>query len=156
MDVLKLHLLLNYYPAIGFVMGTVVLALGYLFRNSGGKRLALKILALMALFTIAVVFTGEFAGRAAEAAFEGSRAEALLSHKIAATAAFAAVLITGIASVVGIVRGKLDASRPRTTYFVVLIFSLLASILLINTILKGRHVKWAFGPTHTENKLWHA
>ena len=151
MDVLKLHLLLNYYPAIGFVIGTAVLTAGFLFRNTVRKRLALKILAVMALFTIGVVFTGEFAGQAVEPTLDGSRAEALLSHKIAATAAFAAVLITGIASVVGIVRGKRDAYRSRTTYVVVLIFSLLASILLINTIFKGRQVKWAFGQTQTEN-----
>lgn len=156
MDALKLHLLLNYYPAIGFVIGTIVLALGFIFKNTGRKRFALKVIALMALFTIGVVFTGEFAGQAVKATTEGSRAAALETHKLTATSALITVLIAGIASVVGIVRGKLDAERPRIAYAVVLIFSILASTLLIAAIFKGRQVKWAFRPTQTENKLWHA
>lgn len=156
MDALKVHLLLNYYPAIGFVIGTIVLVLGFLFKNAGRKRLALRVIALMSLLTIGVVFTGEFAGQAVKATTDGSRAAALETHKLMATAALITVLFAGIASVVGIVRSNIDAERPRAAYVVVLIFSILASTLLIAAILKGRQVKWAFSPMQTENKLWHA
>lgn len=143
MDALKVHLLVNYYPAIGFVIGTIVLAVGFLLKNPGRKRMALKVIALMALFAVAVAFTGEFAGQAVKATTEGSRSTALETHKITATAALVSVLIAGIASVVGIVRGKVDAERPRVAYVVVVIFSILASTLLIAAIVKGRQVKWA-------------
>lgn len=159
MDALKVHLLVNYYPAIGFVIGALVLALGYITQSAPRKRFALKIIALMALFTVAVAITGEFAGQAVKATIEGSRAAALETHKLIATAALVTVLFAGIASVVGIVRGKVDAELPRFAYAVVLLLSIVASTLLIAAIFKGRHIKWAadLNPTTTENnKLWHA
>ena len=161
MDALKLHLLINYYPAIGIVIATAVLAAGLWLRNVRAKRFALKVIFVMAILTVGVVFSGEFASWSEEPQ-AGPRADALETHKITATLAFAAVLGAGVSALVGLIRGRVDAERPKTAYVFVLIFAVVASALLIATILKGRQVKWAamgvpavYKSIETENRLWH-
>ncbi len=162
MDALKLHLILNYYPAIGMVIASGILVVGAWHRRAATQRLGLKIVVVSVLFTLAVAFTGEFAGMA-ETQTSGPRADALSSHKISGTTAFVMALIAGIMAVAGLVRGRTDAERPKRLYAITLIVAVVSSVLLITTIFKGRQVKWAsngapavFRTTDTENKLWHA
>ena len=162
MDALKLHLLLNYYPAIGMVIAAVVLASGTWLGRALTQRLGLKIIAVTVLLALAVAFTGEFAGMA-EMQRTGPRADALTAHKLSGTAAFVTALIAGVLAVIGLVRGSTDAERPRRLYAITLIIAVASSVLFIATIFKGRQVKWAAQSTpavlrliETENKLWHA
>ena len=162
MDALKLHLILNYYPAIGMVIASGILAVGAWHRRPATQRLGLKIVVISVALTLAVAFTGEFAGMA-ETQKTGPRADALSSHKISGTAAFVMALIAGITAVVGLVQGRTDAGRPKRLYVLALIVTVALSALFIATIFKGRQVKWAadnapaiFRSTDTENKLWHA
>ena len=78
MDALKLHLLLNYYPAIGFMHRDA---------NCSSGRSDLRVCRLsvshlsssvfFALLTLVVVVTGEIAGRMQESQIDGPRAAAL-------------------------------------------------------------------------------
>jgi uncharacterized membrane protein len=165
MDALKLHLLLNYYPAIGFILGTVVFIAAIRFRSLQAQRFALKLVFFFAVLTIAVVLTGEIASHT-PGIYTGARADALAGHKLIGTAAFVAAVATGIAALIGLIRGRRDAERGKNVYTVFLILAAISSVLLVTTILRGRQVKWAVsisGPSpkilrsiDTEKKLWHA
>lgn len=142
MDALKLHLLLNYYPAIGMVIGSLVLAAGWWRGRGRTQRLGLKIVLVTVVVAIAVAFSGEFAGMAAEPK-AGPRADALNTHKLSGTAAFATALVGGIVALIALLRGRADAERPRRLYAVAMILAIASSVLFIATIFKGRQVKWA-------------
>lgn len=142
MDVLKLHVLLNYYPAIGVVIATIALATGLWFRNTNLTRFTLKSFVFLAVLTVVVVFAGEIAGWATEW-YSGPRKAALTSHRITATIAFAATTLTGIAAVVALIRGRSVSERGRWAAFTTLVLGVIASVILVTTIFKGRQVKWA-------------
>ena len=112
MDSLRIHLLLNYYPAIGFILGTLVFIGAVRFRSVPAQRFALKLVFFFALLTLAVVLTGEIASHAAEH-YSGARAVALESHKLTATVAFVAVLASGSAALTGLILGRRDPERGR-------------------------------------------
>ncbi|MBK9215695.1 MAG: hypothetical protein IPM59_08840 [Chloracidobacterium sp.] len=162
MDALKLHLLLNYYPAIGMVIGSLVLAAGWWRNRARTQRFGIKVVLVTVAVAIAVAFTGEFAGLAAEPS-AGPRANALNAHKLSATAASVTALVAGIFGLVALIRGRADAERPKRLYAIAMIFAIVSSVLFIATIFKGRQVKWADKnatqinrPSKLENKLWHA
>jgi len=141
MDALKVHLLLNYYPAIGMVIGSLVLAAGWWQGRIRTQRLGLKIVLFTFVVAIAVAFSGEFAGLAAEPKV-GPRAEALNVHKLNGTAAFVTGLAAGITALIGLLRGRADAERPKRLYLIAMILAIASSVLFITTIFKGRQVKW--------------
>jgi len=165
MDALKLHLLLNYYPAIGFILGSLVFVTAIRFKGLSAQRFGLKMVFFFALLTIAVVLTGEIASHTG-GAYTGSRAGALEGHKFMATAAFAGVTATGIAALIGLMRGRRDPERGKSVYTIFLILAAISSVLLVTAILRGRQVKWAvqipdpspavLRSIDTEKKLWHA
>lgn len=166
MDVLKLHLVLNYYPAIGFVIATLIFAGAIRFRSVPAQRFALKLIVFFAILTLGVALTGEFAGRAQEPYIDGARAAALEGHRIFATIAFVLVEATGVAALVSLVRGRRDTERGKTLYTIILLLAAVSSVLLIAVVLKGRQVKWAAERPGTrpalltsidmEKRIWHA
>lgn len=165
MDALKLHILFNYYPAIGFTFATLVLTGGMWLRNAAARRFAMKLFLALAVLTFCVALAGEVASWA-YAADSGPRLAALKGHRHFATTAFASTVITGILSLVGLSRTRQRQDRGNGFYAAVLIVAVASSALLVTTIVRGRQVKWAVAvPTEssissrsidTENKLWHA
>ena len=166
MDALKLHLVLNYYPAIGFVIATLTFVGAIRFRSLPAQRFALKLIVFFAILTLGVALTGEFAGRAQEPYIDSARAAALEGHKIFATIAFVLVEATGIAALVSLVRGRRDAERGKKVYTIFLLLAAISSVLLVAVVLKGRQVKWAADIPGTrpalltsidmEKRIWHA
>lgn len=166
MDALKLHLVLNYYPAIGFVIATLIFIGAIRFRSVPAQRFALKLIVFLALLTLGVVLTGEFAGRAQELYLDGARAAALEGHKIFGTIAFVLVEATGITALVSLVRGRRVAESGKSVYTIILLLAAISSVLLIAVVLKGRQVKWAVEIPGTrlalltsidmEKRIWHA
>ena len=165
MDALKLHILFNYYPAIGFTIATLVLTAGMWLRNAGAKRFAMKLFVALAVLTFCVALAGEVASWA-YAADSGPRMAALKGHRHFATTAFTSTVITGILSLVGLSRTRTGQDRGTGFYAAILIVAIASSALLVTTILRGRHIKWAVavptessissGSIDTENKPWHA
>lgn len=163
MDVLKLHILINYYPAIGIIIATLLLGGGMWFGRNGAKRFALKLFVALAVLTFCVALAGEAASWT-YAAESGERMAALSGHKHFATTALAATVITGILSVIGLTRRRNDKDRRSSFYAIVLVLAIAASTLLVLTILRGRNIKWAVSGHNaiftrlivTENNLWHA
>jgi len=142
MDSLKLHQLLNYYPAIGMILASIVLAVGLVRSNHRVRLFALRLVVLVAVLTLIVVFTGEFASwdpttRTAAAG------EALSSHKIMGTAAFAGTTLAGIAAFVAIRRTRHGGRDGRWALMTAFALAVAASVLLTTTVFRGRQVKWA-------------
>jgi len=161
MQALDIHLLLNYYPAFGMVIGSLILVAGLWRCQPNMQRLGLKVLLFVVVIAIAVALSGELAGLAAQP-MDGPRADALMAHKQSGTVAFVIALATGILALVALLRGRTDTERLRRFSIIVMILAIAASVLLIATIFKGRHVKWVAAnqkeidrPTILENKLWH-
>ena len=142
MDSLKLHQLLNYYPAIGMIAGAIVLAVGLALGNAGAVRFALKLVVVVALLTIVVAFAGEFASWDT-ALYAGTRGEALGRHKILGTVAFAVVELAGVASLVVLRRLSRDRTKGKWAVMIAAALAIIASVLLVTVILRGRQVKWA-------------
>lgn len=165
MTYLKLHLLLNYYPAIFAAIATLVLAAGMYFGKPGAYMAALKLLVFVFLLTLIVVFLGEFAGMYA-AASEGPRAAALEKHKLTGTAAFVTVAVTGIAALVASIRLRKRPDVTRKAQAIMLFLAALSTALLIASVLAGRSIKSAAAAraeslintnsTEMENNKWHA
>lgn len=162
---LKLHILFNYYPAIGIIIVTLLLAAGLWLGKTRWKRLALKLFVFLAILTFFVALAGEAASWATDW-YSGQRAASLTAHKHFATLAFSLTAVTGIAALVALVRGSPTSDRGTSFYAMVLLLAIASSILLVTAILKGRQVKWvAAHPSEsstllvsidTEKKLCHA
>ncbi len=59
MDSTHLHLMLNHFPIIGTIIGTGIMAYGYITQSDSTKRAALWTWVIMALLAIPVFLTGE-------------------------------------------------------------------------------------------------
>lgn len=166
MDALKLHLLLNYYPAIGFFIATLIFIGAIRFKSVPAQRFALKLTVFFAVLTLIVALTGEFAGRMQESQIDGPRAAALEGHKILATIAFVLVEATGIAAIVALIRPPGGSEGGKKAYAVFLLLATVSSALLIAVVLKGGQVKWAaekpgagsvsLTSIDMEKTVWHA
>jgi len=142
MDSLKLHQLINYYPAIGMVLGSIVLAVGLVRSNGRARRFGLRVVVFVALLTVLVVFTGEFASWE-RTATSGPSSEALSNHKLMGTAAFAVTTLAGIAAFVAIRRTRSPGRDGRWALMTAFALAVAASVLLTTTVFRGRQVKWA-------------
>lgn len=165
MDALRLHLLLNYYPAIGFILGSIIFVGAIRFRSLPAQRFALKLVFFFAMLTLAVVLTGEIASHT-PGLYTGARADAVAGHKLIATAAFVAVVATGLSALTGLILGRRDPDRGKSVYTIFIILAAISSVLLVTAILRGRQVKWTVAildprpailkAIDTEKKIWHA
>lgn len=146
METAEIHLMLNYYPLIGMVIGILLLLIGLGLKSELVKRISLAIFIATALITLPAFVTGEIAGKAAS--FAEPRATALTIHKASGRATMMVVEVTGILALIGLIlyRRKLDLAR----WFVlaVLLLTLTSLGMLGYTTLLGRHIKWAIaGPS---------
>jgi uncharacterized membrane protein len=145
MDAAKLHLILNYYPAVACVIGTVLLAVG-MFRGSERlKRASLKLFIIVAVFTLPVLVTGEMAGGAGKrnGTYTGVMAESLERHKSLARAAFLMVEVCGVAAIFGLLLIGRGSNAVRWVLPLTLVIAFAASVAVVATIHLGRQVKWA-------------
>lgn len=142
MDSLKVHQLLNYYPAIGMVLGALLLAFGLARGSESARRNGLRLVFAIALLTLVVVFAGEFASWDT-ALYTGPRGEALAQHRMMATVAFAIVEIAGIAALIALLRSGRDGRNGRVAAMIAFAMTVVAAVLLVTVIFRGRQVKWA-------------
>ena len=62
MNIAHLHLLLNHFPILGSIFGTVILGVGLLLKRTDMKRIGLAFFIFAGLAIIPVVLTGDGAG----------------------------------------------------------------------------------------------
>jgi hypothetical protein len=80
------HLLLNHFPTIGFIIGIILFVAGLIARSDHIKQAALVVFVGIALLTIPTYVTGDAARHALEGK-EGVSDSLMLQHETAADAA---------------------------------------------------------------------
>lgn len=120
MNATHFHLLLNHFPVVGTLIGSLLLLWGIIRKQNTIKSLAAVILALMAALAIPVFLTGEPAEESVEDLPGVS--EALIGlHENAATIAIWLMGITGIASLVALLAAW-KRSKAANLLFVITFF----------------------------------
>ena len=141
MDAFKLHLLLNHYPMIGTIAGLIVLLLGLWRKSIKLKRISLWVFFAAALVSVAVIASGEIAGRG-DGILAGSTGELVRQHQESARLTFVLIGSNGIAAVFGLIMLYRGSFLAAWFILAVLILSLTASVLVTRTTLQGRNIKY--------------
>lgn len=149
MDSLKLHLFLNYYPAIATAAGTAFLLIGFWLKSGKAKQAGLWIILAAAIVAMPVFVSGEISGSASFAS-TGAVSDGLRQHKEAARPAFLLLAAAGIAALIGLILLRRKSDHARIGVLITLILGLAASGLIIRTTYIGRQVKWAGTPAGAE------
>ena len=147
MDITRLHLLLNYYPSIGMVIGVLILLAGFWFKNQRAKKFSMKLFVALALFTFPVFVTGEMAG-SISGAYSGAYAETLNKHKSFARPSFLLIEATGALAIVGLALMRRGSEREQLALITLALFAAASMIVVLTATYFGRQVKFA-GPPAT-------
>jgi uncharacterized membrane protein len=139
MDATQVHTSLNYFPIIGVFVGMILLAYGFWRKSNTASRISLMLLCLTAVIAFGVFGSGEVAGKGAEL-MAGPVWENIAAHKASALPAFAAIELTGILALIGLILIFRRSTVARWNVVAVLILSLAALGLTARTTLLGRHI----------------
>lgn len=123
MSYTHIHLLLNHFPIIGSMIGTVLLLLGIWKKNSMIQQVSLALLIIMAVVAIPVFLTGEPAEESVEE-LPGVIKSVIEEHEEAAEIAFWVMMGSGILSFISLI---LDLIKNKMANRLILM-SLLSSI----------------------------
>lgn len=130
------HLALNHVPVLGTVFLVLLLGIGMLKRSFEIQKLALQGLLLLALVSIPIKFTGDFAAeQSAEAA--GWDKALVLQHEESADQATAGVFLMGIATLASLLLNRKKAAYPRWAVLVPLLLGAVTIVLMVRTAQAG-------------------
>ncbi len=132
MDWIQVHLLLNHVPVIGTWLGTGVLVYGLVARREESRRLALGLLAVVALTAGPTFLSGSQAEDRAEGLPGVSTAD-VSEHEAAADFALAACAIVGLVAIAALVVSRRRPAVPRAWLAAVLLLALWCSAVLART-----------------------
>lgn len=102
MDGTHLHLLLNHFPIVGTLIGTLILAYAFMVNSRDVKVVACFVIAAMALVAIPVMKTGEIAEEVVES-LPGVTKQLIHAHEEAAEVSLWVLLIAGALAAVSLV-----------------------------------------------------
>ncbi|OWY21790.1 hypothetical protein C7N43_06660 [Sphingobacteriales bacterium UPWRP_1] len=102
MDATHLHLLLNHFPVIGSLIGTLLLVYGFITRSNDVKVAACILIAVMALIALPVMKTGESAEETVEN-LPGVSEQLIHDHEEAAEVSLWVMLAAGALSVLSVI-----------------------------------------------------
>lgn len=142
MEASQLHLLLNYYPAIGLVIATALLIYAVVWKKEGATRSSLWVLLAIAIFAFVVFETGEIAGQS-QMAYEGPRADSVRRHQMSARFAFVAIEAAGVLSLIGLILLRRRSSVAPWAVGAVLVAAAASNTLVIRTTAIGRQLRTA-------------
>lgn len=118
------HLMFNHLPIVGTVIGTVILILGYLVKNTPVVRqTAMGVFVFSALSAIPAYFTGEGAEELVKK-IPGITDQILDTHEDLGKIFLIVVLVLGMFSLAAFISGYLNGRVATVLYAVVLVFSL--------------------------------
>jgi uncharacterized membrane protein len=143
MDATHLHLLLNHFPIIGTLIGTVIIIYGFIKNESKIKELSAYIIAAMALIALPVFFTGEPAEESIEN-IAGIAESAIELHEEAAELAIILMSLTGLIALISLIVNKFKPALANKFYVVVLLFSILSFVSMARVGYLGGKIR------HTE------
>ena len=132
MDATHIHLILNHFPIVGTIIGVGILAYGIFKNNDAIKKVALTVLAIMAIIAVPVYLTGEEAEETVEH-FKGITKEVIHEHEELAEKAILLMALLGalsLASIYAITKGLSFAKKITIITFIIsiLTFGLFAKV----------------------------
>ena len=148
MDLTHVHLLLNHFPTIGFVVGLFLFVVGLFGKSDDLKRVSLVIFLGIALLSIPTYVTGNAAGQAIcvarpEAPCTDARISkaAIEAHESAALLGLAFMEFTGAFAWLGLWQFRRNARISRTTLATVLLLSLVTFGVMANASNLGGQIR---------------
>ena len=143
MDYTHLHLILNHFPIIGTLMGSLFLLYGILRKNDSLQKISLAAIITMAIIAIPVFLTGEPAEESVEN-ISGISETVIEPHEEAAELAFWVMEITAVIALASLVFSKLNRKMAQIVTIITLIASFASFGLMARTGYLGGKIR------HTE------
>jgi len=134
MDLIHVHLLLNHFPTVGFVIGLMLFVTSLAAKNNELRRVSLVLFVAIALVTIPAYVSGNAAeevlcpgGAKVTVCADPSVSNSLIqTHEGAALLAFAAIILTGAFSWLGLWQMRRTSRAENWNLAVILLLSLVA------------------------------
>lgn len=143
MNTTHLHMLLNHFPVIGTLIGSMLLLWGIVRNQQQQKAAGAVILAAMALIAVPVYLTGEPAEETVEN-LSGVSEKMISLHESAAAIAIWLMAATGLLSLVAIVASVKKNTIAKTVFTISFIVSVLSFAAMARTGYYGGQIR------HTE------
>ncbi len=137
------HLLLNHFPIVGILIGTILLITAYATKNEIIRKVSLATIFGMAILAIPVFFTGEPAEETVEK-LPGVLESIIKEHEEAAEIAFWVMMATGAAAFMSYIFLMLQHKIAKTSVALVLLLSITTSVLMVRAGYLGGQIR------HTE------
>ena len=131
------QLALNHVPVLGSIFIFLLLVVGVCKRSDELKRLALQALLLLAVVSIPIKFTGDFASEQladADATF-------VQRHEQTADQATTGIFITGLVALAGLIVSRRRKPVPAWATTVALVVTLATFLLLLRTAQSGGQIR---------------
>jgi uncharacterized membrane protein len=151
-----IHLLLNHFPTVAFLIGVVLFITGFGMKSDYLKRISLGIFLIISLISIPVYMTG----KAAQTALKdkpGVSAVLTETHQDAALLALTFMEITGVLAWLGLWQFRRLSRASKGSMMVVLIFSMITFALMARAANIGgeiRHPEIAAEGANAVNGEW--
>ncbi len=148
-DWIQAHLIINHVPVVGTWLGAGVLVYGLVARQEQVRRLALGLLAIVALSAAPAFFSGAEAEDRAEG-LPGVSSADVSEHESAADFALAGCMVLGLVAAVALFVSRRRTAVPTGWLVAVLVLALWCSAVLARTAHLGgliRHPEIRGGPS---------
>lgn len=140
MDSTHLHLILNHFPIVGTLIGTIILLYGLLKKSTGIQQVGLGTIAIMALIAIPVFLTGEPAGEKIEN-LPGIVKASIEAHEEAAEVAYWVMLFAGLFAGIAIAAQMTGKKVAKTLAIVTLFITVISFGLMARTGYLGGQIR---------------
>lgn len=140
MDWLHLHLALNHIPVIATPLLLLLLLWSWARRQAVTLRFCLCLFVVLAVASIAIKFTGDFAAEKGAAA-AGYDKGLLERHEESADQASAGVFVMGLAAVLALVLSRRGRTVPSWSLGLLALFALLTCLLMARTANRGGQIR---------------
>ena len=140
MDYTHLHLVLNHFPIIGTLIGTLFLLYGVIRKNQSLQNISIGCILAMALIAIPVFLTGEPAEENVEN-IPGISESVMETHEEAAELAFWVMEITGAISLISLIASKINKNAGQILIMVTLMASFISFGLMARTGYLGGKIR---------------
>lgn len=143
MNSTHIHLLLNHFPIIGILIGTIFLIYGVWKKENSIQQISLFTIFIMALIAIPVFLTGEPAEESVEK-LPGVIKSIIEEHEESAELAFWFMMASGAISLLTFALQIMKSANAKRLVMISLMLCLITSVLMVRTGYLGGQIR------HTE------
>lgn len=140
MNATYIHLLLNHFPIIGGMIGSMLLLWGIIKKQQNLQLVSLVIIIIMAVLSIPVFLTGEPAEEAVEH-LSGVSEQMMELHEEAAELAMVLMSIAGILALISLITFYLKSGLFKTMVLISVLAALLSTGAMIRTGYYGGRIR---------------